>query len=392
MPELALLDSAPQSPLHHAEGDVGIHTRMVLDELRSDPAWQALGREKRAELAWGCLLHDIGKPARTRVEDDGSITSRGHSGTGEVMARSILWEMGAPVAARESICRVAKWHQVPFFAGLRGDELDIKRLSLSMNLSELAICSRADARGRRTEPAKAWQETLDNIELFELHAREMGVWAAPMRCASHAERGIWLDKGGSIDPSYPWHAAAERPVLVACCGLPGSGKSTLASSLGLPVVGLDWARESLGAAHGEREGEARQLAMDALKRHLGSGSSVVFDATSLGSDQRERLAGMASDYGADCVFVHVEAQSPSEWRARNKKRGDKSLPERALMGMRAKWGAPAGFEGSAQAYFVSGRSDPEPVWGALLHDGWVEVKSQAAAAARSPRGKPTGPR
>jgi predicted kinase len=389
--ELSALDSTPQSPLHHAEGDVGIHTRMVLSELRSDPAWQAKSGAKRRELAWACMMHDIGKPGRTRVEEDGSITSRGHSGLGELMARQIMWDAGAGAPERESICRVAKWHQIPFFAGLKNDEQGIKRLSLSINLSELAICARADARGRLTQPVAARGQTLESIDLFELIATDLGVWSSPMSCSSPTERGLWLSKQGSIDPTYPWHGAQSRAVLVVACGLPGAGKSHLAALLGLPVVGLDWAREELGAQHGEQEGQARALALDGLKKLLAAGSSVFFDATNLVADHRERLAQIASDYMADCVFAHVEPPERKEWIRRNKARGARALPSKALEGMLRKWSAPTGEEGCSQLYW-SPQAQALPVWGALSSDEWELIARRAAEAAREPRGKPKGPK
>ena len=395
------LDQTPQDPRHHAEGDVGLHTRMVIWALRDDPAWMAMDLRLQALLAWACLLHDIGKPARTRVEDDGSISSRGHSGAGELMARRILWEMGAGAPEREFICRVAKWHQIPFFAGLacRSDgtpktveeleknAFDIQKLSLSLNLSLLAICSRADALGRRTFPACEREKTLDAIDAFEILARDLQVWDRPRACAGVSERGIWLAKSGeNMDPSFAWPDPSPRAVLVAACGLPGSGKSTLAQGLGLPVVGLDWAREKLDAKPGESVGEAASLAHAELKKLLGKGSSVFFDATNLIADHRERLAQLASDYQADCVFVHVEPPSKKEWLARNKARGSKGLPAKALEGMLSRWGAPVGFEGAAQVFWDG--AGPAPVWGALDASGWQAVATRALASAQEPLGKP----
>ncbi|WP_227286014.1 HDIG domain-containing metalloprotein [Boseongicola sp. H5] len=83
-PELAVLDDCPQDPIHHAEGNAGIHTRMVVEALISNEEWQSLPSLDHSYLFWAAVLHDIGKPAVTKHEEDGRIFSRGHSRVGRL--------------------------------------------------------------------------------------------------------------------------------------------------------------------------------------------------------------------------------------------------------------------------------------------------------------------
>src|SRR5689334_14625112 len=96
------LSECPQDALWHAEGDVGIHTRLVCEALLENQNWRVLPEIERAIVFSGVLLHDVAKPVCTR-EEDGRITSRGHSKRGEALARELLWRLEVPFAARESI-------------------------------------------------------------------------------------------------------------------------------------------------------------------------------------------------------------------------------------------------------------------------------------------------
>jgi poly(A) polymerase len=57
LPEIAAMKGVPQPPEYHPEGDVWIHTRMMLEGLPPGAS---------RTLAWGVLLHDVGKPVTFR--------------------------------------------------------------------------------------------------------------------------------------------------------------------------------------------------------------------------------------------------------------------------------------------------------------------------------------
>src|SRR5689334_4326024 len=72
------LEACPQDPIHHAEGNVWIHTRMVLETLLTMPGYQALDEADRRVVHIACLMHDIAKPATTRTGEGGWITANGN--------------------------------------------------------------------------------------------------------------------------------------------------------------------------------------------------------------------------------------------------------------------------------------------------------------------------
>jgi poly(A) polymerase len=72
LPDIARMKGVEQPPQFHPEGDVWIHTRMMLEKLQPNCS---------PTLAWGVLLHDVGKPPTfapakgpgTRIRFDGHV-------------------------------------------------------------------------------------------------------------------------------------------------------------------------------------------------------------------------------------------------------------------------------------------------------------------------------
>jgi poly(A) polymerase len=86
LPEIAATKGVQQPPQYHPEGDVFIHTLLLLEKLRRDDANSG---PVSKTLAWGALLHDIGKPATFRIGPD-RIRFDGHVEVGVKMAAGIL--------------------------------------------------------------------------------------------------------------------------------------------------------------------------------------------------------------------------------------------------------------------------------------------------------------
>jgi poly(A) polymerase len=82
LPEISDMKGVNQPPEYHPEGDVWMHTRMMLDGLPPGAS---------ATLAWGVLLHDVGKPPtfRPASETGDRIRFDGHVEVGVRMAEAI---------------------------------------------------------------------------------------------------------------------------------------------------------------------------------------------------------------------------------------------------------------------------------------------------------------
>jgi hypothetical protein len=97
-----------------------------------------LPQAEREILFAAALLHDVAKPACTR-EEAGRITSRGHSLRGAIDSRGILWELDGPFQAREMVCGLVRYHQVPFHLIGRSDA---QRMAYRISQSAAATCWR----------------------------------------------------------------------------------------------------------------------------------------------------------------------------------------------------------------------------------------------------------
>jgi poly(A) polymerase len=82
LPEISRLKGVEQPPEHHPEGDVWIHTLMMLEDLPVGVS---------PTLAWGVLLHDVGKPPTFRPVEETADRIRfdGHVEVGVRMAAEI---------------------------------------------------------------------------------------------------------------------------------------------------------------------------------------------------------------------------------------------------------------------------------------------------------------
>jgi poly(A) polymerase len=80
LPEISAMKGVEQPPQYHPEGDVFVHTLLLLEKLPHPCS---------VTLAWGALLHDVGKPPTFRVAPD-RIRFDGHVDVGVSMAREIL--------------------------------------------------------------------------------------------------------------------------------------------------------------------------------------------------------------------------------------------------------------------------------------------------------------
>jgi tRNA nucleotidyltransferase (CCA-adding enzyme) len=151
-PELLALVGCPQEPEWHPEGDVWVHTLMVVDQART--RIDDLPRAGQIAVMLGALCHDVGKPATTAVID-GRIRSLGHEEAGVAPAISVLDRLNLNaidgIDVRREVLAITAHHLKPGAWYKVRDEIGdgaFRRLALKLNLEWLARVAKSDCLGR----------------------------------------------------------------------------------------------------------------------------------------------------------------------------------------------------------------------------------------------------
>jgi len=309
-PWLRSLDGVPQSPVHHAEGDVLIHTRLVAEALAAMPAWRALPATERAVLFAAALLHDIGKPGCTQIEPDGHISTHGHARAGASITRQRLWTregfgVETPFAVRETITALVRLHGLPLWYLEREDiDRSLFTASYRARLDRVALLAEADARGRICADR---DDLLARIDLFRDTCRAHGCLDRP-RAFPNEQSRVRYFRGQQRDPDYAaWDDTWGEVLLLS--GLPGAGKDTWLKEThpGLPVVSLDAIRQDREIDPEKPQGGVVRAAKEQARAHLRARRPFAWNATNLTRRLRDPLVDLFLGYGARVRIVYLDA-------------------------------------------------------------------------------------
>ncbi len=317
----------------HAEGDVWTHTKMVARQLPRLDEWTELTAHERTVLAFTALFHDAGKAITSQVDPaTGRISSPKHAVKGEHLARAILRDLGCPLALREEIARMVRFHGRPVFL-LEKENPAREVVTLSWLLSNrlLFLFALADTRGRSTVEMARPEE---NLHLWKMVAEENGCFAQPHPFGNDHARFLYFRKPDA-ELSYVPHEE-YRCTVTMMSGLPGSGKDTWLAEhrAGLPAVSLDDIRGELDVTATDDQGGVVQLARERCREFLRARASFAFNATSLLRQTRLRWVDLFADYGARIEIAYVEPPLPVILR-QNRERG-RTVPEAAIRALAAK--------------------------------------------------------
>jgi tRNA nucleotidyltransferase (CCA-adding enzyme) len=176
-PELKALVGCVQEPEWHPEGDVWVHTLMVVDEARR--RIEDLPRPHQIAIMLGAVCHDLGKPATTAVID-GRIRSIDHEAQGVAPATALLDRLNVHSVdgydVRRDVLGMVAHHLKPGEFWKTRDKVGdgaFRRLAAKVDLELLARVAKADCLGR------TGRFDCSAMDWFLERARGLGVEHAP---------------------------------------------------------------------------------------------------------------------------------------------------------------------------------------------------------------------
>ena len=161
-PEMQALVGVPQEPEWHPEGNVDVHTLMVVDEARK--LIDELDYPRQVAVMIGALAHDFGKPPTTEFID-GRTRSRGHDEAGVEPTLAFLDRLGIHTLdgydVRNQIVQLVRYHLKPgeyYKAKSPVGDGAFRRLARKVEPDLLYRVAKADSLGRNPDwlPKEKW--------------------------------------------------------------------------------------------------------------------------------------------------------------------------------------------------------------------------------------------
>ncbi len=211
-PEFPPLAHTPQEADWHPEGDVWIHTLMVVDEASKIVRKNNLDKEASFVVLLASLCHDLGKPATTSQRADGRIVSPGHEQAGAEPTRKFLSKIGVANLIKDKVVKLVENHLQPtllyvneIIQGGKVSDGAIRRLANRIypaTISELAMVAEADHLGRGEFAVDIKEQLILNSDVFE---------PAPWLLARARQIEVLDNKPQSLTRGQDWISFGFRP-------------------------------------------------------------------------------------------------------------------------------------------------------------------------------------
>lgn len=159
LPEIDRLMFSPQSKKWHSEGNVYVHTMLVLNHARE--------RTDDLITLWSALFHDVAKPHCIRVNEDGNISNYGHERLG---AQTIFPEIAKRFKFSNKYTESISWlienHMKPNIA-LEMKNAKLRKLMANDDFDRLLILCESDNEGSSPESPDIEDTKKDGLKFLK---------------------------------------------------------------------------------------------------------------------------------------------------------------------------------------------------------------------------------
>ena len=328
-PLLMELKNTIQDKEWHSEGDVHIHTDMVLSEVYkiNKNEENKLSDSDKITLILSALFHDICKPFTTKERELRGVirvVAPKHEEHGRNYLFYTLNKIVKDYTIFNNILSIVGLHQVPKMLIVRDEPIrKFHKLARKVPLKLIYLLEIADMKGR-TCPDKESQ--IELLDLFKEEALDNNLWEVAEIYKSQKdfiyselkdfpeltkqyvfnEFCIQFEKGNIMCPeeeiSRSFQYRESYAHLVLTCGISGIGKSTYLKENypDYTKISLDNIREELLGSRSNHTQERRVLdeAKSRLKVLLAKKEKIVWDATNYRFDFRKVPLGLGFNYRA----------------------------------------------------------------------------------------------
>lgn len=377
-PLLLELKKTEQDPDWHSEGNVHIHTNMVIDEMYKIFEENNFSLKEKYVLLMSAIFHDIAKPLTSKWKEVLGVqrlTAKGHEyeGMSYLSYKFLNEEMDND--ERNMILELIGYHQLPklFVVKESYNEWHYKILTENTEGKYFYFLELADMRGRIT---KEKDEQIEYMELFKMFCIEYDCFYTKSNIESEL-KNIFIENfkessdealsyliskakkrlfdNDIIDPLICYQKYYEyknnHSKVFIMCGISGSGKSTLVNKIKLKnnvnvVIELDDLRNAHKQKNNNRreiDSKVRQEANDILKRALSAKENIIFDACNYRKDFRDAICSLVESYFGKTILVFVETPL-LDCINNDKKRSVRTLGEEIIKGQEKVFQYPEKFE------------------------------------------------
>ena len=310
------LKEVPGDPIFHAEGNVLVHTEMVLDQLEKLQEFKELPQQDQKTVYIAALFHDTGKQNSWQTVE-GRVSYPGHSRESNKIFYNYFWHQGyknLDLESRKLIHGLIACHSWPpnLFNGTKAEknypaEAQVIHSSQYCRNDLLHILAKADMLGRISKINI--ENSLAAIDLYLDIAKALNCLKTPYKFDNEHARYKFLN-----DHQGNWGYQAYDDTKMnfhMLMGVPGSGKTTYRKkhfSL-LPCISLDELRIELGLPPGESTHLTLVPAYARFREILRKHTDCVWDAVNVRFDIRQQVLNLARQYGAKTYLHFVDADS-----------------------------------------------------------------------------------